>query len=99
MLAATVDRRAHMADDVGSHGSFPRRIRATIKSIGRISMRTFDRNSYRTGPVENRNVTAHPSEDDDPRLRDLAVAVVDDEVIRSPKPQRSLGKAGLPRGF
>src|SRR3954452_21045568 len=67
--------------------------------MGRILMRAFDLNGNRTGLVEHRNVTAHLSKDDDSRLRDLTVAVVDDEVIRSPKPERALRKASLPRGF
>src|SRR4051795_6845712 len=67
--------------------------------MGRILMRAFDLNGNRTGLVEHRNVAAHLSKDDDSRLRDLTVAVVDDEVIRSPKPQRALREASLPRGF
>src|SRR5829696_3969498 len=40
-----------------------------------------------TGPIKNRNVTHHPAEQDDPGLRDAAGAVVDDEVIGTPKSQ------------
>ena len=43
-----------------------------------------------TWPIKNGDVACQLSEEDNARLRDMPVAVVDDEMIRRPKPQRAL---------
>ena len=50
--------------------------------------------------VKNRSVTDRLSKNDDAGLRDLAVTVIDNKVIRSPKPERPLrAQAGPPPFF
>ena len=50
----------------------------------------------RTGPIKKGNVTRRPAEQDDPGLRDAAVAVVDDKVIGAPEPERPGREIELP---
>ena len=49
-----------------------------------------------TGPIKNRNVTRHLAEQDEPRLRDAAAAIVDDEVVGAPQPERPGREIELP---
>jgi hypothetical protein len=59
-------------------------------------MDAFDSDGDLTGPIKNRNVTRHLAEQDDPRLRDAAAAIVDDEVVGAPQPERPGREIELP---
>ena len=55
----------------------------------KISFDAFNADGDRTGPIKNRNVIGYSAKQDNPRLRDTAVAIVDDEVIGAPESQRA----------
>jgi hypothetical protein len=56
----------------------------------------LDTNGNPTWTIKDRYVARHSAEQDYPGLRDAAAAVVDDEVIGAPEPERSGREVELP---
>jgi hypothetical protein len=62
----------------------------------KVSFDAFNADAERTWSIKDGDVIGYPAEQDDSRLRNAAIAVVDDEVIGAPKSQRSRREMELP---
>src|SRR5215204_2877213 len=61
-----------------------------------VSFEVFNADGDRTRVIKNRNVIGHAAEQDNPRLRNAAGAVVDDKVIGTPESECAGGEIKLP---
>ena len=63
---------------------------------GKVSFSAFNVDGDRTGPIKDRDVIRHSAEQDNPGLRNAAVAIIDHKVIGTPQSQCTGREIELP---